>query len=186
MKLILPKNFVDVGPGSFYEKTPLFFLAGPVQGGGDWQRRILPLIKRYEEHCLVASPCRYKEDDELRKLHALPYSGDGIFERQTNWERHYLERASQNGCILFWLSCEDKYNPRTDGQPYARDTQGELGAWRVHLKYNSSVRVVIGAEPGFPGLSVIKCNLDGDLGKDFPIYSTMEETVKAAVRKSYE
>lgn len=187
MKLILPKNFVDVGPGSFYEKTPLFFLAGPVQGGGDWQRRALYLINRYQEHCLVAIPCRYSENDELRRLHASPYSSGGVFERQTDWEGHYLERASRNGCVLFWLACEDKENPRTDGEPYGRDTSGELGGYGWGpFKYEPNLHVVVGAEPDYHGLSVIKRNFDNSLKRDFPIYATLEETVRAAVQKSYE
>lgn len=140
------------------------------------------------EQSLVVCPCRYAQDDPIRNEHAH-ISTDAnkvVFKRQTNWERYYLEHASQRGCIIFWLGCEDKNNPRTDGGPYGRDTYGEQGAWRVHLKYNPSLRVVIGAEPEFSGLSVIKCNLDEELGYDFPIYSSMEETVKAAVRKSYE
>ncbi|MCK9345132.1 MAG: hypothetical protein M0P64_03370 [Candidatus Pacebacteria bacterium] len=185
MQLILPKNFVEVGADSFYAKTPLFFLAGPVLGGGDWQRKMLHLINQRQEHCLVAIPCRYPEEDEIRRLH-VPNYAQNVFAHQTHWERCYLRHAAQKGCIIFWLGEEDKFNPRDDGEPYARDTRGEIGAWGVHLKYVPSFRVVVGAEPGFPGLSVIKRNLDDELGYDFPIYSTMEDTVKAAVRKLYE
>jgi hypothetical protein len=139
-----------------------------------------------KEQCLVVCPCRYELDDDIRREHAVPFK-EGVFERQTDWEGYYLEHASQKGCIIFWLACEDKENPRTDGEPYGRDTYGELAGYGWgRFKYEPNIHVVVGAEPGYHGLSVIKRNFSNKFGGDFPIYSTMEETVKAAVRKSYE
>lgn len=184
MKIILPKNHVEVGPGSPWQNWPLFFLAGPVLGGGDWQRKMLSLLYKRNEGCLAVVPCRYGDNDSIRNEH-VTLSKAGVYERQTDWERHYLELAAQKGCIIFWLGCESKINPRNDGQPYARDTYGELGEWRWQLKINPKLNLVIGAERDFPGLSVIERNYKNVLGDDFTIHSTMEEVVKIAVQKSY-
>lgn len=32
---------------------------------------------------------------------------NGRSERQLEWEKHYLELAAKNGCIIFWLPVED-------------------------------------------------------------------------------
>jgi len=187
MKLILPKKYVNVGPDSFYAKTPTFFLAGPVLGAGDWQRRMMSLIDKRMEQSLVVCPCRYDESDVLHKEHAFVSgkSAEVVFEHQTNWERYYLEHASRKGCIIFWLGCESKLSPRNDGKPYSCDTLGEIGEWRGHLMHNPNLHVVVGAEHDFPGLSVIKTNFLAALGVNFPIYSNMEATVVAAIQKSY-
>jgi len=39
----------------------------------------------------------------------------------------------------------------------------------------------VGGERNFPGLGVIKKNLDDDHGIDFPIFSTLDDLIWAAV-----
>jgi hypothetical protein len=102
------------------------------------------------------------------------------FERQTDWERHYLEQAAEKwpaGCIIFWLA--EQKEPRQDGGPYARDTYGEIGEWRGRMMRAPHLRVVVGAEKEFPGLSQIKRNFELAL-PDLKIYDTMEEVVERA------
>lgn len=75
--------------------------------------------------------------------------------------------------------------PRTDGMPYAMDTRGELGEWRGRLMHNPGLRVFIGADPDFPGLSQISRNFDAALKTSFPIAATMEElAARACLGKS--
>jgi hypothetical protein len=103
-----------------------------------------------------------------------------FFERQTDWERHYLDMAADKwptGCIIFWLG--DQRKPRPDNLPYAMDTRGEIGEWRGRMMHNPALRVVMGAEEDFPGLRQIKRNFELAL-PDFPIYDTMEEVVERA------
>ena len=179
MKIILPKTF-------YYPSLidlPIFFTAGPSLGGDDWQYQgALGLQKRLSD-CYVAIPCPYKNDHPLYQYRV---EGDEkYFARQTFWERLYLKLAGlpekkKEGCVIFWLPCESKVRPRKDGNPYARDTYGEVGEWRMRMKFQSA-RVVVGAEAGFPGLDVIKCNFDETLKTDFPIYPTLEATLDAAV-----
>ncbi len=189
--LILPKNGVVL---DLKQGERLYFLAGPIRGAADWQAKAIQRLTELDPHCYIACPCRYDYKHELFQFHIpatkLPSETDDErepveyaleFENQTMWERHYLEQAAQYGSVIFWLPCEDKENPRKkeDG-PYARDTYGELGSWRI-ISSRSEVNLTIGAEKDFPGITVIQKNFDADHNKKFLIYSTLEETLKAAV-----
>lgn len=173
MKILVPKTYVE----RKNLLTPLFFLAGPIKGGGNWQTRCIGFMAQRSLRFTVAIPFQLKEDNPY---YCWRETGkEDYFERRLHWERYYLELAQ---CIIFWLPCENKTDPRNDGQPYARDTYGELGEWRGRLIGNrQSKRIVIGAEPGFPGIDVITANFKAALGQEFPIYGTLEETVDAAM-----
>lgn len=181
MRLLLPKTFVQDSEIN----QPLFFLAGPVNGGGNWQEKCCTEIAKLIPDFLAVVPCRWQSKDNL-----FCYRVSGIedaFSRQTRWEYHYLKLAAQKskehkGCIIFWLPNESKTQPRNDGQPYARDTLGELGYWRAHLEFYKSMHLVVGAEPDFPGLSVIRENFRLSMGAEFPFYLTLEETARRAVK----
>ncbi len=181
MKLILPKTFIEKS----VIQSPLFFLQGPVQGGENWQERCCLEITRHLDNFFVVVPCRWGESSRF-----FSYSIEGrldVFQRQTAWEHHYLNLAcelgkNRKGCIIVWLPVESKKFPRSDGQPYARDTYGEIGRWGRNCALSGS-NFVVGAEPDFPGLSQIKENLRLDFNGivDFPVSVTLEETVKRAV-----
>src|SRR5262249_16051903 len=128
MKLILPKRMVKLVP----EQWPIFFLAGPIKGGRSWQKNAAELLERLVGECFVASPLIFDGAD-------LPI-GIPNFDRQLDWERHYLELGSERGCIVFWLPCEDRENPCPKDHPYARDTRGELGEWRGRLMNNDKLK----------------------------------------------
>lgn len=182
MKIILPKEHVRHFD---YGNPPVFFLAGPVQGGGDWQQEMCFEIKRQlgERDFLAAVPCRYGQSHYLRNFKA---SGKiDVYEHQLDWERHYLHLTGTHGCIIFWLPEESKMCPRNDGLPYATDTRGELGEWRGQLMHNHFLRVVIGGEKGFPGLDVIVRNFKAAIHPDFPIYESIRKTVSAAIAKAH-
>ncbi len=178
LHLILPKarphleNHLDL---------PLFFLAGPVLGGGDWQRRMTDLLLHRVGDCIIVNPSRYQANHPQYQYQIK--GSRGSFETQTLWERYYLREAAlefPTGCIIFWLPCESETAPRDDGNPYAMDTRGEVSEWRTHLQYNPKVRLVIGAEPDFPGLRTIRRNFRDAIGPNFKIYETMEETANHA------
>lgn len=182
MKLILPRTFVE---NSITEKFPLFFLAGPVQGGGNWQEECcIELAQRITSGFFVVVPCRWHS---LDRLYGFRVSGlEEIFSSQTEWEHYYLNLANvrsrtHQGCIIFWLPRESRKSPRGDGQPYARDTYGELGRWGRSAAL-SGARVIVGAETDFPGLSSIQKNLNLDAnGSQITIWPTLAETVEQAV-----
>jgi hypothetical protein len=180
MKIILPKTFTETDA----KYGPVFFLAGPRKGGNDWQHKAVKEIQKHLKNFYAVLPNNY---DDYHPL--IPFKINGVndvFERQLQWERHYLDIASRNGCIIFWLPVEDKANPRSDDKPYAMDTRGELGEWRGRMMNNDKLRIVIGAENDFPGLSQIQRNFNEALHCEFSIYKTLTDTIKAAIKISQD
>ncbi|MDD4931264.1 MAG: hypothetical protein PHG66_03950 [Candidatus Colwellbacteria bacterium] len=174
MKIVLPKDIYNV------MEEPLFFIGGPIKGGGDWQSACCVEISRNIADFCAAVPCRYSLNHRL-----YPYKvGERFFDRQLPWERYYLNQAAHKGCVIFWLPTESVEYPRNDGFPYAMDTRGELGEWRGRLMYDKELKVVIGAEKDFPGRDVMSRNFSEALGAPFPVYDTLEETVAEAVTLS--
>lgn len=175
MHLILPKTLPDL---TAHRQAPMFFLAGPIMGGGDWHVAMSELLAQQFGNPIIVNPSRYKEP---HRHASLRMSGNEThFVRQTDWERHYLEQAAEkwpSGCIIFWLA--EQKEPRPDGQAYARDTRGEIGEWRGRMIYAPHLRVVIGAEKDFPGLSQIRRNFELCL-PDFKICTSMEEVAQQA------
>ena len=182
MKLILPKTYID--PADI--RQPIFFLAGPDRGGGNWQEQCcVELAKHLPEFSIVVPCWRWTKEDKLFR-----YRVSGVEDRfysRTAWEHYYLNFVAEKsrehqGCIIFWLPAESKEQPRSDGQVYAKNTYGELGGWRRSFALDPSIHLAVGAEPNFPGLDDIQENFNLDTGKNFHIYSTLEETAKDAVQ----
>ncbi len=202
--LILPNNGVllDLKSGE-----RLYFLAGPAKGAPDWQTEAIKALQILDPNCFIVCPRYYDEGHENFELALPPTYKEGesasagnspilSFEKGAHWDRYYMEIASFFGCIIFWLPCEDQDKPRPkEFGPYAQDTYGEIGRWSIkmsdpdkysHQRYDRRVNVVMGAEPDFPGLSVIKVNIDADLKRadnyPFVIHNSLEDTLRAANR----
>ncbi|MDR0607222.1 MAG: hypothetical protein LBG52_02465 [Candidatus Peribacteria bacterium] len=177
VNLILPKTGVKI---DFQPGVRLYFLAGPIRGGGDWQKKAITLLASQDNNCYVACPCWYTQESSLREHLLLTNDVTLKFARQTLWERYYLALALRYGAIIFWLPVENADNPRAkeDG-PYARETYGEIGRWSMKSLIEGTYPI-IGGETGFPGLEQIQANLNEDFGYPFPIYPSLEETIKAA------
>jgi hypothetical protein len=204
INLILPKNFYLI-PDLYEKKQHVYFLAGPIRGAEDWQKDAIKILSEKDPGCYIACPRRYTEDHELFQ-YSLPDNSNEYsfaegdmnqvelkpFENQTTWERYYLNLASFYGSIIFYLPCEDQQNPRPkeDG-PYAQDTYGELGRWIIKSakklslhdegKGTARVHLVVGADKNFFGLRTIQRNFNGDHYTEYPIYSSLEETIDAAI-----
>ena len=181
VKIILPKTLREIDPNY----GPLFFLAGPVRGGGDWQKRCCEEIRELLPKFYAAIP--YYHNSEVR-FPLMEHAERGLpnaFPRQLNWERYYMLEAAKFGCLIFFLPEESKTEPRpSDAGPYATDTRGEIARWSVELKYNHHYRLVVGVEPGFVGLDQIKRNFDLDQGYKFPFRTSLEDVAKDAVQKA--
>ena len=77
MKIILPKTLCELDP----TYGPLFFLAGPVRGGDDWQAKCCELIKDNLPNFYAALPCQYRDGKSI----VLPFKMKGdenYFDRQ--------------------------------------------------------------------------------------------------------
>lgn len=178
MRILLPKTHIDLSARP-WAKMPLVFLAGPARGGGDWQARMCAELEVVlGEDFIAAIPCRWGEEHALSEFF-IRGKKESVFLRQLDWERYYIEQAARRapqGCLLFWLGCQKSPRPPQDG-PYAQDTYGELGAWRIERKYRSDTRLVVGAEKGFYGLSQIKRNFRADV-RGLTIYRTMKRVAQ--------
>lgn len=183
MSVILPKNSPTGWEG------PLIFLAGPVRGGGDWQYQAYTEIEQQLDHFEVAIPMRYEKDypgHPLLGKQAPSTSGSPVFPRQLAWENYYMRRASKHGCLMFWLAFESEEHPHPGPEPFAMDSRREIGKWTAYLEHNPELKVVVGADPRFYGLDQIQRELNDTLGDGlhFPIHSTLEDTVRAAVARA--
>lgn len=175
MKILIPKHKYEIPFGS-----KVFFLAGPVRGADDWQRVCAEKLGELLADCYVAIPYYHTKEVKYPLMDIAERGTGEEFPRQQDWERYYLDVASTSGSIIFWLPEESKTNPRADGQ-YARDTRGEIGEWRGRLMANPILKVAVGGEEGFSGFDQIMRNFKSAVGQNFPIYSTLDETVAAAV-----
>ncbi len=190
MSLLIPKLRVDE-----WGSVPLLFFAGPVRGGGDWQMRAYYLAYQHTggQFC-AAVPMRYARVEPPHPLMSEVLTGGyDSFTRQLAWERHYLEiaglaqeRKPRPGCIMFWLGLESEENPHPGPEPYAMDTRRELGEWMALLRIfgSDAVRLVIGANPNFHGLDVIKHVYGEAAGESAKIHDTLEATVEAAIARA--
>ncbi len=179
MPIYLPKQIEPLTPTV---DSPLFFLAGPIRGGGDWQSHMAVCILDREPSALIACPSRWGSNHRLAHHFYRPYSQAN--NRQLVWERHYLKQAGLEpnvpGCIIFWLGLESTRDPHPGPQPYAMDTRRELGKFTAFAEM-MNVRMVVGGNRGFHGLGVILFELSEAIGKTFPFHETMEDVVTHAV-----
>ena len=190
LKLILPKKYFD--PSLLKAGERVYFLAGPIGGGGGWQTRAIELLYDKDPRAYIVCPCTYNGRPEFWEFsNSLP---DSDHTDRTLWERWWLEQSSWYGSIIFWLPGEDLQNPRIGGQ-YARDTRGEIGRWSTRSAFqifaytrserphsNPRLNMIVGADETFPGLSTIKKNLEYDHKGEYPVCPTLEETIIQAVR----
>ena len=181
VKILIPKGYYKLTP----EDGPVFFLAGPVRGGSDWQKKVTEELSAKLEKCVVAIPYYYNNDEDFPLFKSATPGAEDKFDRQLAWERYYLEQAAKKGCIIFWLPEENKLKPRPLGAgPYATDTRGEVARWSVEQKYNPTYNVVVGAEENFFSLSQIERNWIADQGHDVKFARSISELVDMAVEKA--
>jgi|GEM_PF-1399392 len=200
VKLVLPKDAVDILetiglPRSagiaarVKDGSRVYYLAGPIRGAGDWQAEAIKLLAELDPGCYAVCPCRYDENHPLYQYRVEPDSCAGKYLHQTAWEQVYMRLAMRHGCLIFWLPCESKTNPRPKEEgPYARDTYGELGRYLTHMEYNHWYNIVLGADAEFPGLDQIICNASSTLhigrmlnGRDI---HSFYDTIAVAVQRA--
>lgn len=180
MPIYVPKQIVEIKPS---KEAPLFFLAGPIRGGGDWQAKMARIILDKVPNANIACPARWDADHPLAQYFYKPFSQAD--NRQLIWERHYLKQAGIEpnvpGCIIFWLGQESKTNPHPGPESYAMDTRREIGKFTAFAEMMKT-RMVVGGDRTFHGLDVILFELSEAYKKPFPFYETMDETVDAAIK----
>lgn len=160
---------------------PLIFLAGPIQGAPLWHDEAISVIRRMDKAVHIASPCRRR----LRRLTAPVESAvaritkefsDEMYNEQVDWETHYLNRAAENGAILFWLAKEHRH---ICSRAYAQTSRFELGEWKERSKW-IDVRLVVGIEKGFTNERYLRRRILQDC-PGVPILDTLEATCATAL-----
>lgn len=179
MPIYLPKQIVPLTPTI---DLPLFFLAGPIRGGGDWQSRMAEHILSQEPSAHIACPSRWDAKHRLARQFHRPFSPAD--NRQLVWERHYLKQAGLEpnvpGCVIFWLGLENATHPHPGPEPYAMDTRREIGKFTAFAEM-MSVRMVVGGNRSFHGLDVILFELSEAVGEPFPFCEKMEDVAAHAI-----
>lgn len=163
---IIPLNYLEI-------KGPAIFLAGPVRGAIDWQTKAIDYIREKSPKMHVFSP-RWPGP-------ALEDFPDDIFDNQVDWEHFHLQRAGENGVILFWLAREVEHNCQ---RAYAQTTRFEIGE-AVAIHRFTDMKVVVGIEKGFTGERYIRRTLS----KKYPgvfLCDNLEETCELAIRLAQE
>lgn len=189
MTIYLPKKIVPLFPTRSH---PLFFLAGPIRGGGDWQADMAEFIIAGESGAYIACPSRWTGGHRLKDHFYQPFSQADT--RQLVWERHYLKQAGLMpkvpGCVIVWLGLEDKRNPHPGPEPYAMDTRREIGKFTAYLEVlrdfpelhgRLDIRVVVGGHPDFYGLDVIMDELSNAMNRQLLFYTDMMDVVRDAI-----
>jgi hypothetical protein len=146
---------------------PLVFLAGPIQGAEDWQRRAIDLISKENPALDIANP---RGDYSNRKFD---------YDVQVDWETYYLNKAAQSGAILFWLAKEKEHSC---DRAFAQTTRFELSEWVTKYGHDRKMGLSIGIEHGFSGERYIRKRI----GQDHPgikIYSTLDDVCKEVAHK---
>ncbi len=161
-RIILPKTYIE------NIDRPLIFLAGPIRDARDWQETAINYIISNNKDVIIANP-RWDASDRLRDM-ALKGKIDGYFPRQRQWERHYLNVASSNGAVLFWLENAPGLTARL-----------ELGQLMTQYRYDSSTRFCVGADEHFSDIETIKYDLSVDAPGKI-VYSTLEKTCQEAIK----
>ena len=131
-------------PGEIEVEGPLIYLAGPISDAANWQSKAVRYLRKIDDTIHVAHP-----------RGSRPYHTD--INIQYKWEQRYLNYASKQGVILFWLA-----NPQSPAGPgYALRTLFCLGEWLAR----PDVDVVVGIEPDFPGEIYVRRRISEDFSR---------------------
>jgi len=159
----MTSNFIQP-PEIIAVHQPLIFLAGPVQGASDWQTIAKHKIHALDPSILLASPRKDYLD------------GTFVYERQVDWETHFLRQAGALGVIAFWLAVQTVDTP---GRAYAQTTRFELAEWKVRHEYEGT-KITIGIEDGFGNARYIRRRFGQDC-PDVMIVDSLNELCQNAV-----
>ena len=170
--LILPNTYIE------NIDTPLIYLAGPIRSAPNWQEDAIELLFSMERDLTIASP-------RMARMAIDQYivcGDENRFKSQREWEWHYMDLASKNGAILFWMPYEYKHHC---DKPYGAVTRIELGQWMTRNLFDKSLRVCYGSDGQFPEIYLIKYDLKLH-DPDKIIYNTLKDTCDEALRLANE
>lgn len=183
INLIVPANSIVLSEEQL-KKNNIYFLAGPILGGGNWQKDAIKMLEQKDPGCYVVCPWDWYQPHEL---YASSIPQDKLLAlKHKEWTTYYMELSAKYGSLIFWLPCEKQH---TDN--YIRDTYYQLKLWGNSYSKNWAIyNITIGAEGKFPSLSIIKKNWleDSKIQPSYPtnipetlFYTTIEDTIIGAI-----
>ncbi|MBW2966455.1 nucleoside 2-deoxyribosyltransferase domain-containing protein [Candidatus Woesearchaeota archaeon] len=152
---------------------PLVFLAGPIQGALEWQDKAIEILRKNAPDLHIASP-RRKEEYEGEFTKEMYYE-------QVDWETHYLNRAAEDGCIMFWLAEEYTH---ICSRAYAQTSRFELAKWTTKKLYEERIKIAVGIDEGFSGARYIRYELS-KRADEIPILGSLENTCLKTIEMIY-
>jgi hypothetical protein len=155
---------------------PVMFLAGPIRNAPKWHHEAIRHALKANTNTFVAVPIRDVPDD-IRPF-VIADIAQPTFERQRAWELYYLEKARNNGCVVFWLPKEADVKEFQD-KIYAHITMMELGTAIGLYSLMPAIKMVVGTDGEFPEWRTIKLDLDE---QEIPICYSLEETINTALK----
>jgi hypothetical protein len=175
--LVLPRSNVSL------KKQKLFYLAGPVEGGGGWQKKAISVLRKNFPEAYFAFNCPFNEMRRLRRFAVKEESEQ--CSSSAEWRRAHMEEAALRGCLVFWLGPQDKEEDADFSKvPYGLLASREEAEWAFRLFYNNKLRVVIGVHHAFPGHDEIVENLRVLFGAKFPVYTHLPDLLEAAAERA--
>lgn len=167
-KLIMPKTYVET-------ERPLIFLAGPIENAPKWHAKAIKLIVNRYPEVIIAVPVWNRAG--FASYNILE-GDDSRFPRSRLWELHYMDHASTNGAVLFWLPGPGKItNPK---KVYGAMTRVDIGEMIERYRGDKTTRFCVGTNGKFPEFHTIECDLSVR-APDIPIRKTLRETCEDAI-----
>ncbi len=157
-------NSVLRPPGIPQVEGQVVFLAGPIQGAPNWQDHAIEIFDSKTSDLTIASPRKNYDPDEF------------VYEKQVDWETHFLRQAGRLGVVMFWLANQVEETP---GRSYAQTSRFELGEWTVRHQAKGT-KLAIGIEEGFGNERYIRRRLGQDC-PDLPIFDNLPDTCNATL-----
>jgi len=151
----------------------IIFLAGPIQGAQIWQEEVITKIEKefknidLKRNIIIANPRRLEKADDF------------VYSVQVDWETEYLNKASQQGFIVFWMPTPDNEQKEDKNRSYAQTTRFELGEW-----FGKGMDFVVGAQPGFHGEQYITYKFKNEYG--YNILKNLNDVKKEIIKKLSE
>jgi len=156
-----------------FDDDIVVFLAGPIQGTSEWQEEFIEKIQKelkdikLKRNVIISSPRRLEKSDDF------------VYDEQVNWESFYLDKASKQGIIVFWLAKETE---KVEGRSYAQTTRFEIGEWWSKGQVIDDFSIIIGANKDFDGLKYITKKFTDTYSK-FKMISSIDDMITEIVNQ---
>ena len=151
------------------------FLAGPIQGAEEWQESFADKIqKEFKEtklrkNIVIASPRRLIKPDKDKF----------DYDEQVDWESFYLDKASKQGVIVFWMPVASE---KIEGRSYAQTTRFEIGEWWAKGQKIDNFSIVVGAQKDFDGRRYVEKKFK-EKYENFELHSNEKQIIGEIVKQ---